>query len=111
MLLSGLVKRGGSQVPRMRFMVCLLCLGLAGQVRSGCLTSLPMPLLEECIVSESEGRSYPARARLKAWNAGNAQVVLPGPSVLKDRDTSALSQVAAEIPLPIGAVPAREGAH
>ncbi|NNG12833.1 MAG: hypothetical protein HKM88_06250 [Halobacteria archaeon] len=75
------------------------------------MTSLPMPLLEECIVSESEGRSYPARARLAAWNAGNGQVLLPGSSVVNDRDTTALPQVTAEIPLPIGAVPAREGAH
>jgi hypothetical protein len=91
--------------------MCLLSLGLAGQVRSECMTSLPMPLLEECIVSESEGRSYPARARLAAWNAGNGQVRLPGPSIPNDGDATALARTAGEIPLPYGAVPAREGAH
>ena len=98
-------------MPGMRLAVCLLVLGQAGQVRSECLTSLPMQLLEECIVSESEGHSYSVSARRAAWYAGNGRTEQHGPSIPNEADIPAPPWSPAAIPTHNGAVTAREGSH
>lgn len=94
----------------MGFVFGLLWLVLAGPAWSECLTSLPMPLLEECILSESEGRRYPAQARLRVWQLENGQLVIPAPVIPEDHGVAAIF-VGIDNPSPIGVLPARDGTH
>lgn len=60
-----------------RFLVCLVCLDLTAALEAECLTSLPMPLLEECILTEAAGYTYNRDAHLNAPGSRPA----PGPRV------------------------------
>ncbi len=77
-----------------RFILCLVCLGLTAALKAECLTSLPMPQLEDCILAEAAGRSYAVEARLDFRQSGS------GPEALLQRshEASGAGATVPEIP-------------